>query len=189
MNKAVFFDRDGTLIKDQNYLSDPNQVVLDPNAIKALKALQEHNYKLIMVTNQSGIARGLFPLYKFFAVQSRLIKMFSEAGIIFQDFYYCPHHPEGKVAVYAKSCCCRKPAPGMILKACTDHNINPLRSFMIGDKLDDVIAGNRAGVKTIFFTNNFKIESSTVKPNFWTNNLLDAVHDFILKNEENPSNF
>lgn len=181
MNKAVFFDRDGTLIKDQNYLSEPDKIVLEPNVIEALKILQDQNYKLIIITNQSGIARGYFRLNKFFAVQSRLLEIFALEGIKFDDFYYCPHHPKGKITVYTKYCACRKPEPGMILKAIKQHNIDPLQSFMIGDKLDDVLAGSRAGVKTIFLTKNFDSQSSTIKPDYSTGNLLDAVKNYIIK--------
>ena len=181
MNKAVFFDRDGTLIKDQNYLSEPAKIVLEPNVIEALKILQDQNYKLIIITNQSGIARGYFSLEDFWAVQNRLLEIFTKNGIKFTGSYYCPHHPEGKIALYTKICSCRKPAPGMILKAIKEHKIDPALSFMIGDKLDDVTAGARAQVKTIFLTKNFDSKSSTIKPDYYTENLLDAVKNYIIK--------
>ena len=138
-NKAIFFDRDGTLNVDVHYLHDPADFVWIKGAIAAIRWANEHGYLAIVVTNQSGIARGY---YDEDAVH----------GAHIDAFYHCPHHTEGSVPAYAKQCDCRKPAPGMLLRAIAEHEIDPAVSFLFGDAASDVIAAEAAGVRGVRYT-------------------------------------
>ena len=111
-SKAAFLDRDGTIIEEKNYIADPDDVVFAPRAIAGLRALQAAGYKLVVVTNQSGIARGLYGEAEFHAVQQRLTELLAQEGIHLDAVYYCPHHPD-----FTGPCDCRKPGPGMYLQA------------------------------------------------------------------------
>lgn len=147
--KAAFFDRDGTLIRDVSYLSDINQIEIFPKAIDLCRASIERGYKLFVITNQSGIARGYFNEQFVQKTHQRLQELFACHGITFEKFYYCPHHPTHAVhEVYKQACVCRKPNPGMLLNAARDFNIDLTKSLMIGDSLCDIQAGQAAGCKT-----------------------------------------
>ena len=153
MNKAIFLDKDGTLIKDVPYNVDPALISLDPHAIHALLTLQQQGYLIFVVSNQPGIALGYFSEADIHAVFLHLSRLLRKQGVKLHGFYYCPHHPQGRQWPYAVACNCRKPLPGMLLKAATEHNVNLAASWMIGDILDDVEAGNRAGCNTILINN------------------------------------
>lgn len=155
---AVFLDKDGTLIEDVPYNVDPALMRLAPDAGVALRKLSEAGYKLFVVSNQSGVARGLFPVSALGAVEERLKDMLAKCGVTLDGFYYCPHHPEATVAEYAVSCSCRKPAPGMLVQAAAEHGIALERSWMIGDILNDVEAGHRAGCRSILLDNGNETE-------------------------------
>jgi D,D-heptose 1,7-bisphosphate phosphatase len=150
VNKAVFLDRDGTIIKDVGYLSSPDQIQFIPGSIEAIKKLKEAGYKVVVVTNQAGIARGLITEDMLQTVDKVLHKWILNGGTHLDGIYYCPHHPEHGVYPYKQACECRKPHPGLIKKAEKDLNIDLSRSFMVGDKASDVEAGKRAGTRTIF---------------------------------------
>ena len=156
--KAVFIDKDGTLIPDIPYNVDPEKITLNEGVLEALVLLKERGYKFIMVSNQSGVARGYFEYNELQQVQDKIIELVSEAGIEFAGFYFCPHHPEGTVEEYSKECNCRKPAPGMLLKAAEELNIDLQNSWMIGDILNDVEAGKSAGCRTILIDNGNETE-------------------------------
>jgi len=117
---AVFLDRDGTIIHEVGYLSRPEQVELLPGAIEGLQHLQQCGYALVIVSNQSGVARGYFPESAIHAVHRHLIEILEARGIHLAGMYYCPHHPEGTVQKYRKTCRCRKPEPGMVEQAVRD---------------------------------------------------------------------
>jgi D,D-heptose 1,7-bisphosphate phosphatase len=151
--RAVFLDKDGTLVVDVPYNVDPDRMMLMPGAGEALRRLSDAGYKLIVVSNQSGIARGIFAESALPAVEQRLREMLAEWGAPLSGFYYCPHHPDGSVSGYAVHCDCRKPAPGMLLRAADDHGVSLADSWMIGDILNDVEAGRRAGCQTILLDN------------------------------------
>jgi D,D-heptose 1,7-bisphosphate phosphatase len=156
--RAVFLDKDGTLVVDVPYNVDPDRMVLMPGAGEALRRLSEAGYKLIVVSNQSGVARGIFAESALPAVEQRLREMLAEYGAPLADFYYCPHHPDGDVSEYAVHCDCRKPAPGMLLRAAQAHDVSLAESWMIGDILNDVEAGRRAGCRTILLDNGNETE-------------------------------
>jgi D-glycero-D-manno-heptose 1,7-bisphosphate phosphatase len=157
MNKAVFIDKDGTLIHDVPYNVDPALVQLQEGAAKALHLLKKDGFLLILVSNQSGVAHGLFNEQDLWLVEKRLQTMLGTRAAL-DAFYFCPHHPAGKIKKYAISCACRKPSPGMLTQAAHDFNIDLSCSWMIGDILNDVEAGNKAGCKTILLDNGNETE-------------------------------
>jgi len=148
--KAAFFDRDGTLIRDVCYLSNLDQIEVLPKIIDICRATIDHGYKLFVITNQSGIARGFFDEAFVERTHDRLQEIFLAHAIVFEKFYYCPHHPDAthrdaRVDRYKKACVCRKPSPGMLLNAAQEFNIDLNKSFMIGDSASDIQAGIAAG--------------------------------------------
>jgi len=137
-DKAVFLDRDGTLIVDRVYLCNPEGVELLPGAEKALERLQAKGFLLLVVSNQSAVARGICTTGQVDAVNARMAELFGRAGVRFASIRYCPHMPDA-------GCACRKPAPGMLLDAAAEHDIDLDRSAIVGDKETDVAAGVAAG--------------------------------------------
>ncbi|MBS1524890.1 MAG: HAD family hydrolase [Bacteroidetes bacterium] len=158
MKAAVFIDKDGTLIYDVPYNVDPDLIVLQDNCIEGLKMLCDSGYKLIVVSNQSGVACGYFSEEDLFAVEEKLRSLLKPFGIDLAGFYFCPHYARGIIHEYAVDCYCRKPMPGMLLHAAEVHHIDLANSWMIGDILNDVEAGNRAGCKTILIDNGNETE-------------------------------
>ena len=148
-NKAIFFDRDGTLNVDVHYLHDPADFVWIEGAIAAIRWANAHGYLVIVVTNQSGIARGYYDEDAVHHLHEWMNSELAAHGAHIDAFYYCPHHIEGKLPAYTKSCDCRKPAPGMILRAIREHDIDPAASWMFGDAASDVAAAENAGVKGV----------------------------------------
>jgi len=134
LRPAVFLDRDGTLITERDYLSDPDGVQLAPDAINALRSLRRAGYALVVVTNQSGIARGLYTEADYHAVATRLNQMLSQAGVPLDGMYHCPH-----LLDVTGPCSCRKPATGMYLQASAELGLDPSRSWFVGDKVTDVL--------------------------------------------------
>jgi D-glycero-D-manno-heptose 1,7-bisphosphate phosphatase len=158
MNKAIFLDKDGTLIPDIPYNVDPGLITLETNAVYGLQQLQEAGYLFIIISNQSGVARGYFTEDKLPYVAKKIAQIFTDNELLLSGFYYCPHHPDGILPGYNIQCDCRKPEPGMLTKAVEKHNIDLARSWMIGDILNDVEAGNRAGCKTVLIDNGNETE-------------------------------
>ncbi len=158
MTRAVFLDKDGTLIQDVPYNVDPERIGLMPGAAEGLRQLHRSGYELIVVSNQSGVARGYFPEPALRGVEARLRELLAGAGVPLAGFYYCPHHPEGIVSPYARECKCRKPAPGLLLTAAREHQVDLFGSWMVGDILNDVEAGRRAGCRTILLNNGHETE-------------------------------
>jgi D,D-heptose 1,7-bisphosphate phosphatase len=149
MNKAVFLDRDGTLIEDRHYQFRTNNLQLLEGVTDGLRALKNAGYRLVVITNQSGVARGYYDEAQVQAVHNALQQMLAEQGVQVDAFYYCPHHVEGQVEAYAVDCDCRKPKPGMLLQAANDQGLDLAQSWMIGDIDDDVKAGQKAGCRTV----------------------------------------
>ena len=148
-SRAVFLDRDGTLIYNVHYCRDPEQVRLLPGVTEGLAWLQKAGYPLIVISNQSGVARGYLTERDLGRVNRRLRQVLAAEGIHITAIYYCPHHPEGTCPAYAGPCLCRKPEPGLLLRAAVEWGIALARSWYIGDILADVEAGNRAGCRTV----------------------------------------
>ena len=151
-NKAIFFDRDGTLNVDVHYLHEPEKFVWIEGAIEAIRWANEHGYLVIVVTNQSGIARGYYDEAAVHHLHDWMNTELEKHNAHIDAFYYCPHHTEGKLPAYTKSCDCRKPAPGMLLRAIAEHDIDPAASWMFGDAASDVAAAENARVKGVRYT-------------------------------------
>jgi len=183
MRRAVFIDKDGTLISNVPYNADPDKIVLERGAVEGLRMLQERGYALIVVSNQAGIAHGYFREDEMQSVIAKVKQLLGEAGIALDGFYYCPHHPAGKIAQYAFSCSCRKPMPGMLLQAAEEMDIFLPESWMIGDILNDVEAGNRAGCRSVLLNNGNETVWETNQhnePAYIANDLREAAQ-FIVK--------
>jgi D-glycero-D-manno-heptose 1,7-bisphosphate phosphatase len=153
LSPAVFLDKDGTLIEDVPYNVDPKRIRLAPGAAEALPMLFEAGFELVVVSNQSGVARGMFEETALAAVERRLRDLLAGFGVPLAGFYYCPHHPQGQIHKYAVTCACRKPEPGMIQLAAAALGLDLRSSWLVGDILDDIEAGNRAGCRTILLDN------------------------------------
>lgn len=151
MNKAVFFDRDGVLNIDIINLHKVEDWVWIDGAKDAIKFCNDNGYLAIVITNQSGIAKGIFTEDDVEKVHNFAQDELKKVGAHIDAFYVCPHHVEGTVAPYNIECDCRKPKPGLILQACEDFNIDPAQSYMIGDKQRDVDCGINAGCKGYLF--------------------------------------
>lgn len=177
-NKAVFIDKDGTLIPDIPYNVNPDLITISDEVIQGLQLLQSEGYLLIIISNQSGVARGYFPIEALKGVEEKIAELLLEHEIKITDFYFCPHYTEGSVKEYVVACNCRKPKPGMILQACKDHNIDASNSWMIGDILNDVEAGNTAGCKTVLLDNGNETEwttGNTRTPTYLATGFLNAA--------------
>lgn len=155
---AVFLDKDGTLIEDLPHNVDPGRVRFAPGALGGLKRLHAHGFMLLVVTNQAGVALGLFQESALRRVDRRLQTLAADAGVALARMYWCPHHPAGSVERYAIECGCRKPQPGLLRRAARELDIDLERSWMVGDILDDVEAGRRAGCRTVLLDNGNETE-------------------------------
>ncbi|MGF1515271.1 MAG: D-glycero-alpha-D-manno-heptose-1,7-bisphosphate 7-phosphatase [Elainellaceae cyanobacterium] len=153
---AIFLDKDGTLIHDVPYNVNPDRIVLRDRTLEGLTVLHQQGYKLIVITNQSGVARGYFTEAAIAPVEAKLRQLL--APLPLAGFYYCPHHPQGAVAEYAIACDCRKPKPGMLQRAAQAQGVDLPQSWFIGDILNDVEAGNRAGCRTVLIDNGNETE-------------------------------
>jgi D-glycero-D-manno-heptose 1,7-bisphosphate phosphatase len=158
MKKAVFIDKDGTLIKNIPWNVNTQLIEFEDNAIASLQLLQESGYQLVLISNQPGIALGYFSEEAVIQVFKYLEGSLYQRGIQLNGFYYCPHDVQGIHQPYSKACYCRKPLPGLLLKAAMELDINLEQSWMIGDILNDTEAGNRAGCKTILLNNGNETE-------------------------------
>jgi len=179
--KIIFLDKDGTLIPDIPYNVDPTLIHLYPGVRAALPLLQKAGYEFIIVTNQSGVAKGYFKEEKLQEVRDKMEKLFAHAGVPLLDFFYCPH---GNNLPGQKGCGCRKPSTGMLRRAALKYELELQDCWMIGDILNDVEAGNRASCKTIFLDrgnesfndvgyNEYRI------PHLYATHFMDLAHSLI----------
>ena len=179
-NLAVFLDRDGTLNEDPapGYLSDPERVKLMPYVGNILNRLKDlYNFKLIVVSNQSGIARGLITTDEVNKVNERINALLREYNVCIDQFYFCPYHPDFNTQ---EECKCRKPSPEMVLLAAKDHNINLTKSYIIGDSTSDIECGMNAGLRTILILSGhgretlYSLQKQNKMPRFVAGNFLEA---------------
>ncbi len=155
MNKAVFLDRDGTVNEEVGYLCDVDKLRLIPGAGVAIKLMNDAGFKVILVTNQSGVARGYFPERLVHEAHERLGALLKAEGARVDGVYYCPHHPKAGNSQYTMDCDCRKPKTGLIDRAVKDFGIDIRHSYMVGDKWSDIELGQRAGVHAILVESGF----------------------------------
>jgi D-glycero-D-manno-heptose 1,7-bisphosphate phosphatase len=182
MSKAVFLDRDGTVNEEVGYLTDVDKLRLIPGAGAAIKRLNEAGFKVVLVTNQSGVARGYFPEALVHEAHDRLFELLQREGARIDAVYYCPHHPTAGNSPYTRECECRKPGTGLIDSAVKDLDIDVGSSYMVGDKWSDVELGQRAGVRDILVMSGYgsdepgnKRPKHVKEPNYIARNLEDAA--------------
>ncbi|AWV46131.1 D-glycero-beta-D-manno-heptose-1,7-bisphosphate 7-phosphatase [Hafnia alvei] len=145
---AIFLDRDGTINVDHGYVHESDNFQFIDGVIDAMAKLKEMGYALVLVTNQSGIARGMFTEDQFMHLTEWMDWSLADRGVDLDGVYYCPHHPEGTVEEFRQTCDCRKPQPGMLLSAKEELNIDMSASYIVGDKIEDLLAGEAASVGT-----------------------------------------
>jgi histidinol-phosphate phosphatase family protein len=173
-SRAVFLDRDGTVNKEVNYLSKIRQLDILPNSAKAIKLLNENNFKVIIITNQSGVAREYFSKETLEDINEHLKNELAKEGAQIDAIYYCPHHPD-------EGCQCRKPRPGMIESAKKEHDLDLSSSFIVGDTINDLETGYNVGCKTVLVLTGYgkrelkEQENWKLSPDFIAQDLLDAV--------------
>ena len=176
--RAVFLDKDGTLIDNIAFNVDPIQITLAEGAAEGLYLLARKGYRIVVVSNQPGVALGIFPEHALRAVEARLRELLHFIGVPLSGFYYCPHFPDGTVAQYDVPCTCRKPSSGMLFRAARDHALDLQRSWMIGDILDDIEAGRGAGCRTLLIDNGNETEwdlTSERQPHKVATDLFEAA--------------
>jgi D-glycero-D-manno-heptose 1,7-bisphosphate phosphatase len=147
--RAVFLDRDGTIIEEVGYLDRPERVAFFPWTIDAIRVLNRAGLAVVLVSNQSGIARGFFTESVVDDVHRRMAEMLVAGGAHIDAYYYCPHHPDGKVPGLAKVCECRKPARGLVDRAVAEFGIDPARSYVVGDRWVDIGLARTVGAKGV----------------------------------------
>lgn len=180
VKRAIFLDRDGTINVEKNYLIDPAELVLFPGVGEALRRGSEAGYLLVVVTNQSGVARGYFTTSEIDALHDHLQQELRPYGVQIDAFYHCPHHPEHG----GGRCRCRKGAPGMLLQAAQEHQIDLSASWMIGDKRSDIEAGSNAGCRTILVRTGYGEQEGQGLPpaTLIADSLTEAVELILSKN-------
>jgi len=180
-NKAVFLDRDGTINEEVGYLSDLKKFKLLPEVAPAIKLLNDYGFKVIVITNQAGVARGYFGEDKLKEIHQEMKRQLRDRDAYLEGVYYCPHHPTEGRGKYKKNCRCRKPNPGMLEKAARDFDLDLSNSYLIGDQLTDIKLGNNAGCGTILVLTGYGKESyrgkddCQVRVDFVADNLEKAV--------------
>jgi len=183
-NRAIFIDRDGTVNEEAGYINHIDRFRLLPRSTDAVRLINQSPLKAVLITNQAGVAKGYFPEELVIKIHEKLKALLKEEGSHFDGIYYCPHHPEGVVEKYRIRCSCRKPEPGLLLKAASDLDIDLARSYLIGDKISDVQMARRVGARGILVltgygkgeVENFSNEwSDAKKPDYIAKDLYDAV--------------
>jgi D-glycero-D-manno-heptose 1,7-bisphosphate phosphatase len=184
-NTAVFLDRDGTINEEVGYLDSLDKLKIIPGAYEAIRLINESEMKAVVISNQAGVARGLFPEDFVKITHEYLQNALRKKGAYIDNFYYCPHHPTEGIEPYRQVCNCRKPAPGMLLQAAQDLNIDLTRSYLVGDRFRDMEAAKKAGVKGVLVKTGFgqsllqydgpDKETAEGKPDFIAADILEAV--------------
>ncbi|VVB95767.1 Glyceraldehyde 3-phosphate phosphatase [uncultured archaeon] len=183
MKRAVFLDRDGVLTQEPpHYAHRVDELEFIPGSPEAIRMLNKNGYVVIVVSNQSGIARGYYPEEDTDIFNQAMEKKLAEIGAHIDTIYYCPHHPEAIIEKYRVDCDCRKPRPGMLKRAEKELNIDLKKSFMIGDRWSDIEAGKRAECKTVMVRTGYnleKLKDNEITCDYVANDLFDAV-EYIL---------
>jgi D-glycero-D-manno-heptose 1,7-bisphosphate phosphatase len=161
---AVFLDRDGTLIEEVGYLERIERLEFFPYSVDAVRLLNRIHYAVVVVTNQAGVARGMFDEAFVNEVHRRIAAVLEAGGAHVDGFYYCPHHPDGSVAEYRRACDCRKPQPGLLSKAATDLRLDLTRSIVVGDRWHDLEAGGAVDARGILVRTGYGREQERLPP-------------------------
>jgi D-glycero-D-manno-heptose 1,7-bisphosphate phosphatase len=188
MSRAVFLGQDGTLIDNPPFNIDPRRITLGRGA-GALRALQAHGYRLIVVANQAGVALGRYSLAALAPMEQRIQQLLAATGARLDAFYYCPHLPQSANVRYAIRCLCRKPQPGLMRRAAREWRLDLSQSWLIGDVLDDVEAGNRAGCRTVLLENGSETEwrlGLRREPQYRARSLREAVRVILTAADQGP---
>ncbi|MBD3413314.1 MAG: HAD-IIIA family hydrolase [Candidatus Aminicenantes bacterium] len=187
-NKAVLLDRDGNINEDIGYPDSYKRIKIYPYSYEAVRKINQSGFLALIVTNQSGVGRGLIPEKELQKIHKKMEKSFQKQGARIDRFYYCPHYVNSLNPKYKKDCQCRKPNPGMALKAARELDIDLSQSYMIGDKVEDILFGVNIKATPILVLTGFgkraqdQLEKMKIHPAYVAKNLLDAVN-WILKNE------
>jgi D-glycero-D-manno-heptose 1,7-bisphosphate phosphatase len=176
----VFLDRDGTLVEDSGYLRLASQLAVYPWTVDAVRALNRAHLPVVVITNQSGVARGFFTEAEVHDVHGHLSSVVEAGGARIDAYYYCPHHPEGTVKAYAQRCNCRKPGRALVDRAASDLGLDPTRSFVVGDKWLDVRLARAIGARALMVRTGYgEAEESQPPPDLAADaiadNLIEAV--------------
>lgn len=184
-NAAIFLDRDGTINEEVGYLDSLDKLRIIPSTFEAIRLINQSGRKTIVVTNQAGVARGLFGEDLVETIHAALRETLRRKGALIDAFYYCPHHPTEGLPPYRHTCDCRKPAPGLFLRAATELNLDLSASWMIGDRFNDIEAAHRAGAKGVLVKTGYGAdalagegpdgETPAGKPEFIAEDILQAV--------------
>ncbi|HXG56286.1 MAG TPA: HAD family hydrolase [Vicinamibacterales bacterium] len=177
MRRAVFLDRDGTLIEEANYLSEIRSLTFFPYTIDAVRLLNQSGFAVVVVTNQAGIARGIVKEAFVAEAHAVLDARLAVGGARIDGYYYCPHHPDGSIAAFRKDCDCRKPRPGQLRQAAADLDLDLAGSFVVGDRWSDVDAGDAVGARGVLVRTGHgrQSESENRASATVTDNLIAAV--------------
>jgi D-glycero-D-manno-heptose 1,7-bisphosphate phosphatase len=178
-HKAVFLDRDGVINQDSGYVYKSSDISFIDGVFDACFALQQAGYLLVVVTNQSGVARGFYSEQDVMDLHVWMSEQFKSHGVNLNHFYFCPHHKDQGKGVYLKDCMFRKPSPGMLLKASEELQIELSKSIMIGDRESDILVGQNAGVgKTVRITSEHQL--SKAMPDYTCSSLIDFTDRYLM---------
>ncbi len=186
MPKAAFIDRDGVINREVEYLHRIEDFEFIDGVFDACRLLADNGYRLVVVTNQSGIGRGYYDEAQYLALTRWMVARFADRGIVIDGVYHCPHHPRHGIGEYRMACECRKPKPGMLLQAAREHDIVLSRSLMFGDKEADVEAGRAAGVgATVLVRSGHPVDEHSTRADHVIDSLGDcqALRKIILEQE------
>ncbi len=189
-NTAIFLDRDGTINDEVGYLDSADKLRIIPAAFEAVRLINASSMKAVVITNQAGVAKGLFTEEFVRKINGQIQSAFLAQGALINRFYFCPHHPTEGIAPYRLICDCRKPEPGLLLQAAVDLNIDLARSYVIGDRLRDIETAHRAGAKGVLVMTGYGQDlmqkagpdraNELNQPDYIAQDILEAVH-WILK--------
>jgi len=189
-NTAIFLDRDGTINDEVGYLDSADKLRIIPAAFEAVRLINASSMKAVVITNQAGVAKGLFTEEFVREINGQIQSAFLAQGALINRFYFCPHHPTEGIDPYRLICDCRKPEPGLLLQAAVDLNIDLARSYVIGDRLRDIETAHRAGAKGVLVMTGYGQDlmqeagpdraNELNQPDYIAQDILEAVH-WILK--------
>lgn len=189
---AVFLDRDGTVNEEMGYINHPSRFIIFPFVAESIRIFNRLGLKVIIITNQSGVARGYFPESLVIKLHKKLLSKMKEQEAIIDAIYYCPHHPREGLKKYKIDCPCRKPKPGMIIKAVEEHKIDLGKSYMVGDRYKDIVFARNLNIKSGFVLTGygrgeytFDKEKWEYEPDFVGENLLDIAQQIKTQIQKN----